>query len=586
MTTLRNPQYYFQVNKGSYGQNEVIQNQLYSNPIPMWLVVDGFSPNEVTNALATGPGGSQVLPSVQAALPHVSITPGQPQPENPGAPDQAQRVFFPCTVSFIGTQVYNTTSQGGIFPDPGTVTPTQCLLTASPLTVNGHTLSPAETILMLDPGAAPYFGNFATNGEFYLSQDLRVFTVTPESNPKPIMGIPLQANNNEWDSSAAYTYIEALLKKLNGSSYNDPSGGDVFSTFPNQTDALGADSVVTPYTGGSRNYAFAVARVRINGFTNASTVANVRVLFRLFASQTGDTDYQPLTTYPSTTDSAGQALSPLLGAGHVTIPFFATGNYEKNADYNANTDYSASAISVNNQPVNLGPSGNRYAYYGCYLNVNSQTNTIAIGSNHTPVSDLLPSTHCCLVAQLVYDDAPIPTAADAPQGPEYTKVNFAQRNLQISLLADNQLARLPPVNASLRPSTHAPESLGARYFGHLENYPDELMIDWGNVPAGSVASIYWPGVAAADVLALAQKFYSTYQLSAADAHTIQCTVEPGFTFVPIPPGTGANFAGLFTVNLVEWVTRRPDVYHYRAAEIDMPRRRAATTTAATTATED
>jgi len=71
---------------------------------------------------------------------------------------------------------------------------------------------------------------------------------------------------------------------------------------------------------------------------------------------------------------------------------------------------------------------------------------------------------------------------------------------------------------------------------------------------GSTASIYWPAVAAADVLALAKQFYSTHQLSAADAHTIQCVVPKGFTCVPIPSGTGPNFAGLFTVDLPQGVT--------------------------------
>lgn len=80
------------------------------------------------------------------------------------------------------------------------------------------------------------------------------------------------------------------------------------------------------------------------------------------------------------------------------------------------------------------------------------------------------------------------------------------------------------------------------------------MIDWGDTPIGSKASIYWPQVASADVLALAKTLYSTHQLSAADANTIQCTVPDGFTFVPIPSGAGENFTGLFTVDLPQGVT--------------------------------
>jgi hypothetical protein len=155
------------------------------------------------------------------------------------------------------------------------------------------------------------------------------------------------------------------------------------------------------------NYNFAVARVRLSGTPNTNSNANVLVLFRLFASQTSDTDYQPLT-YPSTSDSEGQPLAARPGAA--------------------------------------------------------------------------PGT------------------------------------------------------------------------GQLENYPDELMIDWGDTPVGSTASIYWRALAATELLSLAKQFYSTHQLSAADAHTIQCTVPNGYTCVPIRSGTGANFAGLFTVNLPQGLT--------------------------------
>ena len=75
------------------------------------------------------------------------------------------------------------------------------------------------------------------------------------------------------------------------------------------------------------------------------------------------------------------------------------------------------------------------------------------------------------------------------------------------------------------------------------------MIDWGDTPAGSTAYIYWPQVGASTVLQLASQLYTTRLLSTADSHTIQWTVNKGVTYVPIPPGTGQNLAGLFTVDL-------------------------------------
>jgi len=81
-----------------------------------------------------------------------------------------------------------------------------------------------------------------------------------------------------------------------------------------------------------------------------------------------------------------------------------------------------------------------------------------------------------------------------------------------------------------------------------------LMIDWGAIPAGSVASIYWPQVLAADVIALAAKLYSSHTLSAGDVNTIQCKVTGGVTYIPIPTGGNESFAGLFTVELPMTVT--------------------------------
>jgi len=77
------------------------------------------------------------------------------------------------------------------------------------------------------------------------------------------------------------------------------------------------------------------------------------------------------------------------------------------------------------------------------------------------------------------------------------------------------------------------------------------MIDWGNTPLGATAYIYWPQVAASDVVSLASRLYTTHQLTAADSYTISCPVVKGVTYIPIPSASaaGVTFAGLFTVDL-------------------------------------
>src|SRR5262249_25369259 len=139
---------------------------------------------------------------------------------------------------------------------------------------------------------------------------------------------------------------------------------------------------------------------------------------------------------------------------------------------------------------------------------------------------------------------PIANTGGVTLSPENSD-KLAQRNLQITSSG----------NPGFPESHRVPQAFDTRAgeppiaTGELLDYPDELMIDWGNVPAGSLASIYWPQVNVQDVLNLARKRYSTHRLSAADAHTISVRTTKGVTYVPIPFATGTNFAGLFTVDL-------------------------------------
>ena len=126
-----------------------------------------------------------------------------------------------------------------------------------------------------------------------------------------------------------------------------------------------------------------------------------------------------------------------------------------------------------------------WAYFGCFLNVYDGSNVI----DGKPVQAWLNGTHHCLVAQIAYDGAPIFNGA-TPEGSD----KLAQRNLQVTH-SDNPgpaAAHRIPQTFDIRPSAMDP----------LEGV-DELMIDWGAVPPGSTASIFWPQADAADVVKLA-----------------------------------------------------------------------------------
>jgi len=540
---LVNPIFYFQVSKGSFGHDEVSLNSdfpITPQSCPMWLVIDGVT---LTQA-------QQLNPTVTSSEPSILVQPDVNQAESDTA---GMRILIPCSINFTDLNIFP--QSGSTFVD-----------LTSEITQQGQVVT-AFTEIELVQGDAPYFSNYDAAGDnpFWLSQDLRVFTLTPGA-PNGNDSIQISTNNtnmnlplnvtvtnqdySQQDSTAAFSFIQNLLQQLDDYC-NDPDNGDPFANFPVLTDPQTGDSLVAPWTQQNgkyyANYNFAVARVRIGGRQNkGKTAANVRVFFRLFCSMTNDTDYQTYTYPFSKFDSCQQPLQPSLGTDEVTIPFFATGNYQTNLDYIVNQDYvdekGNEVQSINNQPIDVESDSGAWAFYGCFLNIYGPENTVNCHDNIVrPVSALLPSTHACLVAQLVYD--PMPLDPSQILGPEYS-TQFAQRNLQVTPSENPGPAssHRVPLTFDLRPS---PE-LGK---GPLMDHPDELMIDWGEVPIGSTAKIYWPTVKADDVLKLANRLYFNHRLSIADPYTVQCEVQHGFTFIPIPPGEVKKFAGLFTIDL-------------------------------------
>ena len=257
----------------------------------------------------------------------------------------------------------------------------------SEIKIGGQFLA-AFTQIELEAGDDPYFSNFdpAGTNPFYLSEDLRVFTVTPGVN-KTIDGVSLNASKQYQLGHRRRLQLHPEPAQTLNRSSTTPTGTDPFTLFPDQTNALSGDSSVTPTTVNPAdpsgtpfaNYNFAVARVRLSGAAGSLRRQCPRALPIV---RRGDRRHgfpgEHLSFHVSTSD--GQPLAPQLGAGNVTIPFFATGNYEANGDFQANVDYSAN--SINNQPVNVLASGNVWAYYGCYLNIYPTANTITVSGKN------------------------------------------------------------------------------------------------------------------------------------------------------------------------------------------------------------
>ena len=147
----------------------------------------------------------------------------------------------------------------------------------------------------------------------------------------------------------------------------------------------------------------------------AGEATNVRVFFRLWTTVSNDTDYDTNSTYPFNPDNSGNPGSPKVGSGNTTIPFFATDNL---------TDYSPGGPNILQIPDN---QDSLWWYYGCFLNLYDRNKKI----NGAQVQTYLNGTHHCLVAQIAFDDAPIPQGVSPLSWDQ-----LAQRNLQITL-SDN-----------------------------------------------------------------------------------------------------------------------------------------------------
>lgn len=539
----------FWVDKSTFGRDEVTDvigspsHGAFNNAF--WLVLEGFN---IQNFNALGIG-APTLTGPFRNLPQIAIVENAvgTEFEDPTNTRIPQRIRFPFDISFQNGTL-------AAFPAPGTGPAIEVLNAQAKVGGNPLPGASAVTEFELVGGADPYFTNIdpGQDNVFWLSQDLRVFTATPGKNNAPVAGAPAFGSDS---IGGAYGYIQSLLGWLNDPNNHFTDGANnpfVSGVIPQQGAAFTGDSSVTPFTFDFSNffnpkvfanYNFAIARVRLRGSAGpAGAAQNVKVFFRMWSTQTADTDFLPGSTYRSNL-VGGRPESPLAAADSHTFPFFATGN---SPDFTNASNPEYGANGVNNRSITIATGDQAFAYFGCFLNVYDGNNKV----NGTPVQAVMAGTHHCMVAEIAYDDAPILNGNGLTMSPESSD-KLAQRNLQVTH-SDNP----GPADTHRVPQTFdlRPSPVLMATAGQLLDYPDELMIDWRRTPVGSIAHIYWPQVNAMTVLQLANRLYGTHLLSASDSHTIDCTVTRGVTYVPIPPGTGENFAGLFTVDLPTTVT--------------------------------
>jgi hypothetical protein len=531
----------FALDRDHYGQDEVDALRAHGSPVvkgAFFVIVDGFTPKDLG---ITGPTSLSAAPVVTFSPSTGLVNPAvctSLESDDPLFGPEFQRFRFGYEVNFGSNDSAFTSFTG----DSETVT---LSTTYQGISANAQ----VQFIKQPDP--------YILQGPqtWWLSNDVRLIQVKEGGSA---FGVPFAKGEDPFAFLSALTNaLEAGQGMAGGQKFDDNTQED--------TEVI----AVAPTDGsGNKVYNYAIARVHYQGLS--SKAQSVRVFFRLFAANSTATDFQPDTTYrrfaayspvyPVPPADDFQNVLPELGlsAGeYVTIPCFGEPRKDPGQSGSANTLPSQQTPDSSNVK-DLAATGSgpvHDTFYGCLLDINqtdpgSKSKMPAMppsgnadgpwpGLTLEPIQQaFIANDHTCIVAEIAFDPVPISTGT-----PPFNSDKLAQRNISWSYVAN------PGVEASRRaqePFEVRPTPAKAA----PGESPDELMIDWNNVPQGQAAEIYMPAVDADAVIAKASELYRVERLTRVDAHTIGCTTG-GVTYIPLPKGLGdgANFTGLLSVNL-------------------------------------
>ena len=520
---------------------------LGNNPSPQPTISITLDPS-----LNTGLTASQIA-SITASL--GSITPSfgpLPVIQTDSTFHQDPQTFlYPFTLTFNNQNAFNPLGVDE-----------SVTLTVNASFVVGSITRTASADLLLTSGENPRFENvdLAHPGDYpvWLSFDLRFFKVTVPSTGSTTtssrFGATMTRNRDD-----APGFIAQVIANLNIG--NGTAGGESFGSDLSQDEHASALEFLPQDNAGNFVFNFAVARVRLLGNTPGAQALKVRVFFRLFQAQSTGASFNPNTTYRFHSDSVLNGVKvPLLGIQndangnpeYVTVPCFASPrvNISGPADMNNQPEDAPNAYTID-----VVPGVEVDSYFGCYLDINQPDQKLfpanpPATNRDGPFTGTLSSLseviarapHQCLIAEIRYDDTPIPVGATPA-----TTDKLAQRNI----------AWIDGPNPGQQESRRMPHPIEIMASNPKSGILDELLIFWNNTPEGSIATLYLPAVPASEILRLATGAFQTHQLTVINAHTLQFPVG-GVTIIPIPQGTARN-AGLLSVELPPGI-RRGDRY--------------------------
>jgi len=355
-----------------------------------------------------------------------------------------QTLMYPYNITFPNQNAFNALSahEVAVITLSATLTvqvPTSGNTNAPPVTTSPVTVNCKATIELAkgeDPRMEDLNPSSPLSFPSWLAYDLRIFTVTAGQSHN-VFGVTTPTA-----ASGAVTYIRQVLNNLN--TPGAITNGDTFDTTLAQSEDASSVPWLPAPAGSPQQFSFAVARVRLRSGIN-TTIGPVRVFFRLFAAASTVTSFAEVGTGAGnyrwgTNGTAGHKI-PLLGVEsllgiineYVTVPCFATDRVNLNgpADMKTQTDppNAVSITTIAGQEVDT--------YFGCWLDVNQTTDfLIPIAPFSQSQWDgpwtgteslngaIAVAPHQCLVAEIRFDDTPIPNGADSG-----TTDKLAQRNI-------------------------------------------------------------------------------------------------------------------------------------------------------------
>lgn len=504
---------YFIANRSELSAHEVSAAPGGVVPEALYLVVDGFMARELGLTGMSAP--TLTLRNRQTQQPPTQLALVNGGAIGGALTDEVQRYTFKWDLEFTGAADFAPGADNWI-----DVTVSVGGLTATTAIKLFHNPNP----FMLD-GPTPW-----------LSHDLRTFSVVSGRPPPP--GAPAFNGSTVAD---ALGYLGTLLTQYNSASNANHPFDELPSGYGDAPLAL-ADRA-----GGSAVFNFAVARVRFEPPTSATSDL-LRVFFRSFKTQSASLAYQPATSYRTGSDGAGDPL-PLLGLSPanevVSVPYFDT----------ARVDTTAAPLTTQPAPSSYqlpsGQTGEQWRFFGALLDFNQPAPrfppSVPAGAPDGPwpsgavsLRDLVRGQHQCLAAEISYPPDPI-----APGATPESSENLAQRNLAISEAANPGSPATRTVHHTFEVRQTRPRRRTDRGQEPAWGSPDELMILWRRLPAGSRATLYMNAADTAEVVAQLRPAASG--ITPVDARTLELDTTQ-VAFVPLPRST-RTLPALLTIEL-------------------------------------